>query len=286
MPPRRARAALAPAGEPQAIAFAAGAAGIEPTACSACPACAEANFKADTRKGKPNPEQYYKDLKDAHAKMDKGEPLLMQRPVDRSKTSWLYQHLDVLRRDGQKLRITPQMLVFVYDLTTSEAMDVLDLTQRVFDSVKKWCGLTRWPYKTLMANTHPVLKLKTVRTERIKAMKRAFEGGDEFMYGMLYSAQKFSRSYPMDKFPTPAYLAQCLAKDAEQQAQLEPEPEPQPEPQLMEEVEPGMEPQSQPEDGPAAPPNPDDGFLEDLDFDYVFGWLDEEAPKEEAPKDD
>lgn len=152
------------------------------------------------------------------------------RLVDRTQTSSLHEHYDVMRNDGRKLRASPQLLVCFYDLTVPDATDVLGIPIRTMKHLRKWCGLTRWPRATLLANVHPVLTLKAVRSERLNVMRWAFEAGQDFIYGLLYEAHVKAgcsvQGLPVPETLTP--IEPCAEQVQETPVQQPQAPQPQP----------------------------------------------------------
>jgi hypothetical protein len=112
--------------------------------------------------------------------------------VDNTQESWLYKHYDVMRIDGFKLRITPQMLALFYDLQVCQATTILNISKRTMRNVRNWCNLSRWPRDILMSNTHPVLTVDAVRSERISVMLSARASNETLLYDMLRAAHELS----------------------------------------------------------------------------------------------
>lgn len=152
-----------------------------------------------------DPEQYFAALEYAKKSARRAHPY-GGRLVDDTKTSNLFSHCDVVRQDGLKLRLVPEFVACLYDVTVLAAMEILCVNERTFRRLRVWCGATRWPRTEMLLGKHPLLTNKMVHDHRVGFMREA-HGVDPLAYSILHRAHGVA-GYSLAGFPLPEAVEQ------------------------------------------------------------------------------
>lgn len=229
-------------------------------------------------KQRVDPSAYYEYLKKAVANIKCQNPN-QARLVDRSVTSNLFEHCDILRQDGVKLRVTRELLQCFFDLSLPQTMTILDINERTMRRLRDWCELDRWPRQCMINKTHPTLTCKMVRDHRLDMLRRTY-ADSPYVYGLLYEAHLVGRC-DVSGLPLPASVQLKRPPRVKQQARVRDEYLPQHVAEPVESVPASPPPDAphpspQPDPEPAPPPEPADAVdLGDLSFSDE-DWLTED----------
>lgn len=249
-----------------------------------------------------DPAQYFAALEYAKKSARRAHPY-GGRLVDDTKTSDLFSHCDVVRQDGLKLRVVPEFVACLYDVTVLAAMEILCVNERTFRRLRVWCGATRWPRTEMLLGKHPLLTNKMVHDHRVGFMREA-HGVDPLAYSILHRAHGVA-GYSLAGFPLPEAVEprgrnaqecseprgrkaqECPEQRRKAQARVRPEflPAPaEPEQEAAEPHSPTPEPSPGPSPDPEFPePDASGPGLPD-DF-FGFGPFDQAEYEAEAAQD-
>lgn len=91
------------------------------------------------------------------------------------------------RDDGQRLRITHNILACFFDLTLSQAAIAMRICTTTVKKLRKWSGASQWPRNLVLSGKHPEHSRETIRDKRNEMMKWASEF-DTVVYDSLARA--------------------------------------------------------------------------------------------------
>ena len=147
-----------------------------------------------------SPEEFYAFLRSTHEQAQRKGKEGKLNVTGEANTQ--REFIEVDRNGRPKMKITRAFLSCFFDLAIPEVGEILLLPERVLRRVKTWAGLTWWPRKIVVTNTHPIYNRLAVRNKRLEMLQWTMENRDFYGYEALYSAHK-KAGCRMDGIPPP-----------------------------------------------------------------------------------